>query len=374
MEINEIKSALDAHGAAVDAAIKKYEGQVQEQGKAQSEIRDEVKALAQKFEDAITEIAQKSELAQKGEPKILTAGAEFIQSEAFKQMASGNVKSARIEVKNTVVSDGTTAFPTQRPGIIPGSFVPLTIRQVIPSITVTGNAVNSLKENAWTNSAAEVSQGASKPESDLTFTNYDVNIRTVAHWIKVSNQLLADAPAVAAYIDVRLRDGLAQRIDYQLLHGNGTSPNLSGLTDSGNYTAFTADSGANLVESINKAKYAMWAAGNAPDTVIVNPADWGAMEIAREGAGTGAYLYGAPGTNAGMSPFGVNVVLSTHMPSGYFVIAQMRTAATVFNRSGAVIEMGYVNEDFTKNLVTIRAEERLALAVDRPAAVYYGQF
>jgi HK97 family phage major capsid protein len=374
MEINEIKSALDAHGAAVDAAIKKYEGQVQEQGKAQSEIRDEVKALAQKFEDAITEIAQNSELAQKGEPKILTAGAEFIQSEAFKQMASGNVKNARIEVKNTVVSDGTTAFPTQRPGIIPGSFVPLTIRQVIPSITVTGNAVNSLKENAWTNSAAEVSQGASKPESDLTFTNYDVNIRTVAHWIKVSNQLLADAPAVAAYIDVRLRDGLAQKIDYQLLLGNGTSPNLSGLTDSGNYTAFTADSGANLVESINKAKYAMWAAGNAPDTVIVNPADWGAMEIAREGAGTGAYLYGAPGTNAGMSPFGVNVVLSAHMPSGYFVIAQMRTAATVFNRSGAVIEMGYVNEDFTKNLVTIRAEERLALAVDRPAAVYYGQF
>ena len=374
MEINEIKSALDAHGAAVDAAIKKYEGQVQEQGKAQADIRDEVKSLAQKFEDAITEIAQKSELAQKGEPKILTAGAEFIQSEAFKQMASGNVKNARIEVKNTVVSDGTTAFPTQRPGIIPGNFVPLSIRSVIPSITVSGNAVNSLKENVWTNSAAEVSQGASKAESDLTFTNYDVNIRTVAHWIKVSNQLLADAPAVAAYIDVRLRDGLAQRIDYQLLRGNGTSPNLSGLTDSGNYTAFTADSGANLVESINKAKYALWAAGNAPDTVIVNPADWGAMEVAREGAGTGAYLYGAPGTNAGMSPFGVNVVLSTHMPAGYFVIAQMRTAATVFNRSGAVIEMGYVNEDFTKNLVTIRAEERLALAVDRPAAVYYGQF
>lgn len=374
MEI-EIKNALDAHMSGVEAAIKKYEGQVQEQGKAQDDIKAEVKTLAQKFEDAITDIAQKMEAAGKAaEPVIMTAGAEFIKSEAFKQMASGAVKNARIEVKNTVVSDGTTAFPMQRPGIIPGSFVPLTIRQVIPSISVTGNAVNSLKENAWTNSAAEVSQGASKNESDLTFTNYDVNIRTVAHWIKVSNQLLADAPAVAAYIDVRLRDGLAQRIDAQLLKGDGTSPNLSGLTDSGNFTAFTADSGANLVESINKAKYAMWAAGNAPDTVIVNPADWGAMEIAREGAGTGAYLYGAPGTNAGMSPFGVNVVLSAHMPTGYFLIAQLRTAATVFNRAGAVIEMGYVNEDFTKNLVTIRAEERLALACDRPAAIYYGQF
>lgn len=374
MEINEIKGALDAHGKAIDAAIAKFEGQISEQGKAQDDVRAEVKTLTQKFEDAITEIAQKMEAEGQKSEVILSAGAEFVKGEMFKQLASGNIKSARMEVKNTVVSDGTTAFPTQRPGIIPGSFVPLTIRQVIPSIAVTGNAVNSLKENAWTNSAGEVSQGASKAESDLTFTNYDVNIRTVAHWIKVSNQLLADAPAVAAYIDVRLRDGLAQRIDYQLLRGNGTSPNLSGLTDSGNFTAFTADSGANLVESINKAKYAMWAAGNAPDTVIVNPADWGAMEIAREGAGTGAYLYGAPGTNAGMSPFGVNVVLSANMPTGYFLIAQMRTAATVFNRSGAVIEMGYVNEDFTKNLVTIRAEERLALACDRPAGIYYGQF
>lgn len=374
MEHPEIKAALDAHTAAIEASIKKYEGQVQEQGKAQDDIRAEVKTLSQKFQDAITEIAQRMESEHKSEVLDLTAGAEFIKSEAFKALATGASQKARFEVKNTVVSDGTTAFPTQRPGIIPGSFVPLTIRQVIPSIAVTGNAVNSLKENAWTNSAAEVSQGAAKNESDLTFTNYDVNIRTVAHWIKVSNQLLADAPAVAAYIDVRLRDGLAQKIDYQLLRGDGTSPNISGLTDSGNFTAFTADSGANLVESINKAKYAMWAAGNAPDTVIVNPADWGAMEIAREGAGTGAYLYGAPGTNAGMSPFGVNVVLSAHMPTGYFLIAQMRTAATVFNRSGAVIEMGYVNADFTNNLVTIRAEERLALACDRPAAIYYGDY
>jgi len=374
MEHPEIKAALDAHTAAIEASIKKYEGQVQEQGKAQDDIRAEVKTLSQKFQDAITEIAQKMESERKSDVLDLSAGAEFIKSTNFKQLASGDLKSVRMEVKNTVVSDGTTAFPNQRPGIIPGSFVPLTIRQVIPSITVTGNAVNSLKENAWTNSAAEVSQGAAKNESDLTFTNYDVNIRTVAHWIKVSNQLLADAPAVAAYIDTRLRDGLAQRIDSQLLLGNGTSPNISGLTDSGNFTAFTADSGANLVESINKAKYAMWAAGNAPDTVIVNPADWGAMEIAREGAGTGAYLYGAPGTNAGMSPFGVNVVLSAHMPTGYFLIAQMRTAATVFNRSGAVIEMGYVNADFTNNLVTIRAEERLALACDRPAAIYYGDY
>lgn len=372
MEINEFKTALDAHGVAVEAAIKKYEGQVQEQGKAQDDIRAEIKAVATKFEDAITELAQKQATATKSDILDLTAGAEFIKSEAYKQLASGGARQARIEVKNTVLSTSVTSFPDQRPGIIPGNFLPLTVRQIIPTINVTGNAVNALKENTWVSSAGEVSQGAAKAESDITFTNYDVNIRTVAHWIKVSNQLLADAPAIAAYIDTRLRDGLAQRVESQLIVGDGTSPNLSGLTDSGNFTAFTADSGSNLVDSINKAKYQLWATGNMPDTVIVNPADWGAMERTREGAGTGQYLYGAPGTVGSMSPFGVQVVLSNHVTAGYFIIGALRTSCTIFQRQGAVVEMGYVNADFTNNLVTIRAEERLALAVDRPSAIYYG--
>ena len=370
MEI-ELKAALDAHGAAIETAIKKFEGQIGEQGRAQADVSAEVKALAQKFEDAVTEITQKSEAATKSDILDLTAGAEFIKSGAFKALQDGGQK-ARIEVKNTVLSTGATAFPMQRPGTIAGNFLPLTVRQLIPTIAVTGNAVNSLRELSWVNSAAEVSQGASKNESDITFENYDVNIRTVAHWIKVSNQLLADAPAIAAYIDTRLRDGLAQRVEMQIIKGDGTSPNLSGLTKSGNYTAFTATSGDNLIDSINKAKYQMWATGNLPDTVIVNPADWGAMERAREGAGTGQYLAGAPGTESFMSPFGVRVVLSNHVTAGNFIIAALNTSTTIFQRQGAVIEMGYVNEDFTKNLVTIRAEERLGLAVDRPAGVYYG--
>lgn len=374
MENVEIKAALDAHGKAIDAAIEKYEGQIKEQGRANDEVRAEVKALSEKFEKSITDIVQKMETAGADRPVDLTAGAEFIKSEEFKQVAEGRAQKARIEVKNTVVTGPTTVFPDQRQGVIAGNFLPLTVRQVIPSVPVSSNSVNSLRELSWTNDAAEVSEGSAKPESDITFEEYDVSIRTIAHWIKVSNQLLADAPAIAAYIDVRLRDGLAQRVDRQLILGNGTSPQLSGLTDSGNFTAFTASTGANLIESINKAKYQMWATGNVPDTVIANPADWGAMEIKREGAGTGAYLYGAPGQVAGMNPFGVQVVLSNHVPAGNFIIAALRSSAIIYQRGGAVVEVGYVNDDFTKNLVTIRAEERLGLGVDRPAGVYYGDF
>ena len=370
--IKAVKDGINGVEAKLAAAVEKYEGQVATGEKVDNEIRAEVKTLSEKFEASLTEIAQKMATAEHSESVNLSAGAEFVKSAQFADLAARRTTSARIEVKNTVVADTTTTYPDQRPGVTPGNFLPITLRQQIPTINVTSNAVNSLRETTNTNNAAEVAQAAAKPESVIEFAQYNVVIQTVAHFIKVSEQLLADAPALVSYIDTRLRDGLAQRIDRQLLLGDGTSPNLSGLTDAGNFVAFTATSGANLVESINKAKYQLWATGNAPDTVVVNPADWGAMELAREGAGTGAYLYGAPGTNGGASPFGVTIVMSNHMTAGQFLIGNLRGSATIFQRQGATVEMGFVNDDFTKNLVTIRAEERLGLAVDRPAALRYG--
>jgi HK97 family phage major capsid protein len=368
-----IKSVETKLGAQLDSAIEKYEGQVSTYGKAQDEIRAEVKQLSAEFESAVTELAQKMQNRGVAAPQM-SAGEEFTKSEQFKALVTGQVQRARLEVKNTVVSADTTVFPTQRPGVIRGDFAPLTIRELFTSIPVTSNMVNSLREASFVNSAAEVSQGAAKPESDATFEQYNVPISTVAHWIKVSNQLLADAPAIVAYIDTRARDGLAQRIDAQLLNGNGTSPNLSGLTDSGNFTAYTASSSDLLVDGINRAKWQLWATGNTPDTVIVNPADWGAMERTREGVNTGMYLYGAPGSNGMMNPFGMNIVISNNMAAGKFLVGAIANSTALYVRQGATVEMGYVNDDFTKNLVTIRVEERLGLGVERPSALLYGDF
>lgn len=378
MELKDIiEAGLAKQEVKLQAAIEKFEGQLKEKGGVDTEVKGEVKELSEQFKSLsaqMVELAQKQTAAAQVEVKPLSAAEEFVKSEQFKQLSAGNVQRARFEVKNTVTSGSTTVFPDQKPGIIPGNFAPISIRAALTSISVSTNMVNALREASWTNSAAEASQGAAKAESDVTFEQYNVPITTVAHWIKISNQLLADAPAVVAYIETRLRDGLAQRVDAQLLNGNGTSPNLSGLTDSGNFTAYTATSDDLLSDAINRAKYALWATGNAPDTVIVNPADWGALERTREGAGTGQYLYGLPGMSAGMNPFGVNVILSNNMASGKFLIGALRSSAVLYNRSGAVIEMGFVGNDFTQNLITIRAEERLGLGTERPSGILYGNF
>jgi len=378
---DDIKSVIEAGLAKVNSvqgelktAIDSHTSDIEKHGKSTTELTGKIDGLSEQYKalkEQLIDLAQKQTPASPSD-KIESAGQEFVGSEAFKALSDRRVERARIEVKNTVVTGTNMPFQAQRQGVIPGSFAPLTLRQLIPTITVASTSVSSLRELAWTNSAAEIAEAAAKPESAITFEPYNVTIETVAHFIKVSNQLLADAPAIAAYIDTRLRDGLAQRVERQLVLGTGVTPQLSGLTDAGNFVAFTATSGANLVESINKAKYNRWAVGEVVDTVVVNPADWAAMEVLREGTGTGAYLYGAPGTVAGGNPFGMSVVMSQFMPVGQFLIGALRSSAMIYQRQGAVIEMGFVNDDFTKNLVTIRAEERLGLGVDRPAGIMYG--
>ena len=378
MELKDIVEAgLKAQGEKLQQAIDKFEGQLKEKSTVDTEVKGEVRELSEQYKAiaaSLQELAQKQATIGAGPTAPLSASAEFVESQAYKDLVAGKSEKARYQVKNTVTSDATTVFSARQPGIIPGSFLPLTIREALTSVPVQSNMVDSLRELLNTNNAAETAQTSAKPESVLTFEAYNVPITTVAHFIKISNQLMADAPAVMAYIDTRLRDGLAQRIDKQLLIGNGTAPNLSGLTDAGNFTAYTPTAGDLLVDAINRAKYAMWATGNVPDAVIINPADWGAMERKREGAGTGAYLYGMPGVAAGMNPFGVRIILSNNMPAGKFLISALRASTMLYTRQGTTVEMGFVNDDFTKNLITIRAEERLGLGCERPAGIWYGDF
>lgn len=374
MDMTELKNVLDAQGAELKGAIEKYEGQLRTQGAVADEAKQAVVALSQRFESAMDDLGKKMAIAGQGESAALSAGDQLVATEAFKALAGGMSQgSARVEVKNTVLSSSTTTgYPDNRPGIVPGISKPLTIRDVLPSGSTSAIMVVGTREASYTNAAAETAQGAAKPESAVTFEQFNTPIETVATWIKVSKQLLSDAPSVVSYINGRLFYMLDERIDLQLLKGTGVTPNLGGLQKTGNFTAFTATSGANLVESINKAKYAMWANGYVPDAVILNPADWAKMELTREGAGTGAYLYGAPGTNGNANPFGVRVVLSANQTVGQMTIGAFNRAAMVWNREGAVVEAGFVADDFTKNLVTLRAECRLGLEVSVPGAILHG--
>lgn len=379
MDNIEVKKAIEDGIKGIEtkmaAQALEYERQIKEVGDANETLKSELEKSADERKSLLDRLTDLEQKGVKAAPEVerRTLGEQFAASEELKGMQKDNSNAkVRVEVKNTLLSNANTALPQQVQDVRPGAFKPLTVYGSLPHAPATSNSVEGLRETSFTNSAAEVSEGALKPESDLVFGPWDFPVRTIAHWIKVSKNLLTDNGALAAYIDNRLSYGVLERIDRQLMVGNGTSPNLSGILDSGNYTVYTPTSDDNLVDAIGRAKWQLWAAGWIPNAVYVNPADWGAMELAK--GSDGHYLYGIPGLTISRSPFDVQVIPSPFVPAGQFAIGAFNRATTVWDRGGVVVEAGYADDDFLKNLVTLRAEARMAFEITIPSAILGGEF
>lgn len=313
-------------------------------------------------------------------------GASVTSSEEFAEYAKRKGKGKlSLEIKNTILGNVTGAdggplvVPDRQPGILPGAFRTLRVVEALPSGRTDSNFIEYVKELSYTNAAAEVSEGEQKPESALTFSLAEAPVRTIATFIKASKQILSDAAQLASYIDARLRYGVLLRLETQVVSGDGTTPNLSGMLDSGNYTVFTPETGENEFDAINRAKYLVIATDFEADTVILNPTDWGAMERRKTGtSGDGAYLsaISASYVSGGLSVstlWGMRVVLSNTITAGTFIVLASM-AVQVFEREGVVVEIFEQDSDnVQKNLLTIRAEMRAAFCVYRPAAIYSGQ-
>lgn len=393
--LTELQDKLGAKFAA-------YEGQMKESGDVQQGVKADLKKLAEDHaaqlkelsgavtavKDDLTGIKQKGVKLDQGEPRR-TIGQQFIESESFKNYRSGGSGKASMQFKNTILGEsGSPQNPTNDivplqtvPGIVAGAFRALRILDILPRGVATGNIVHYTREASWTNSAAEAKEGAQKAESTLTMESQDGYVRTIAHFLKVSKQVLDDAPALQSYIDVRLGHGVRQRLEGQVVAGNGTAPNLAGLANASNHTDLTFVTADNDFDAANRAKYQVIGSDYMTDTFLVNPADWGRLERTKSGiSGDKSYLAGGDAAISylanGMQPllWGVPVIMSNSVTSGKFY-AIARDAMMLWERQGVTVEIFDQNEDdVEKNLLTIRAEMRAAFTVFRPAAVIEGSW
>lgn len=379
MSTEQVMKQLDRIEADLKAAADRATAEVAALGKVSADTKAEIDNIGVKqreLADRILCLEQKGSAAPT-ETKAESWGDQVVKSSSFESFARGAAQKARIEVKNTLTGGDATVAPDRRPGVVPGAFQPLTIESLYPSAPTTSNAVEFTKENVFTNSAAEAAEGAAKAESSLTWTLVNMPISTVAHWIKISRQLAMDNRALAAYVDTRMRYGVNRRVETQLVSGDGTAPNISGFLDAGNFTAHGyAD--ANLGSALKKLALIrkiigdLEAAGYAPDAIVLNPADWAQVEIDIFTANTNlvAFRY-----DEGGRPllFGRRVVTSVGMTADQVAVGAFNAAGTIYNREGVVVEMSESDSDnFTKNLITLRAERRLALASEAPAAIRAG--
>ncbi|MDM0024085.1 phage major capsid protein [Variovorax saccharolyticus] len=381
----------------LDAGLLKALDSVETKLKAMSDKADgEMKTLGKVAEDTKTAIdtigVEQRELADRmlkleqsktapAEPKQEDGyGEQFVKSAEFESFKKADARGrTRIEVKNTVTNAIGSTYSERRPGIVEGAFRLFTIEDLLTKIPTSAPSIDWVRENVFTNAAAETAEGVAKPQSSLTFTTGTMPVSTVAHWIKITRQLAMDNAALAAYINRRMVYGVNLRVENQLLVGNGTAPNINGLLNTGNFTAhgYTA---ANLTSAglLNNrfdligATMGDSALADYPaDTVILNTGDWWKMRLAKDSQGR--YLLGEPGSAAVPQLFGANVVASNAMTAGSVWIGNIAQAATLWIREGVVVEMSDSDENnFQLNLITIRAERRLALTVEKPAAARFG--
>ena len=391
--LNELKKGFEDFKAKNDVALEDIKALVKE---TEHGTKEGVKAATEKAEKTAKEIKNLADRLVDAEQKLVAGihsgkespkslGQLVAESDAFKAFASGSSGKCRVSFNNVqnntitgqsgspAANNDTLQANDRMSGVIPGAYRRLKVRDLLVTGQTSANAVEATRELAFTNNAAETAEGATKPESILTFELYSTPVVTIAHWLKVSKQVKEDAPMLISYINNRLRYGVDLREEIQLVSGNGTGQNLKGMTNSSNMTAFSPTSGDSVLDSLNRAKYIIDAADYAATGIIMNPATWGAIERTKVGTTDARYVIGDPRSAMGPFLWGLPVVVTPSMTADKLLVGAFDVAFMYFLRAETTVEM-FEQDDTNaqENLITIRAEKRAALAGLRPASVLYG--
>lgn len=261
----------------------------------------------------------------------------------------------------------------------------LTVADLMPqgSLDAGARSLVYAKESTVTNAAAAVAEGALKPASDLNIVQVTENLTKVATTLKVTDEMLQDSAATQSYIDARLTLFVRLGEEDQLLNGSGVTPNMTGLNNRSGLQAAQAKATDTATDAIFKEITKIRAnAFLEPDAIVLHPTDWQGLRLLKDGQGQyyagGPFSYGPYGNggyatgptsnvDGGQTLWGLKVVVTPAQLLGTALVGSFGMAAQVFRKGGITVEMTNSNEDdFLRNLVAMRAEERLLLAVYRP--------
>lgn len=318
---------------------------------------------------------------QPGQPP--TIGAMVTDSDEFQAFAANPKGDFRMSVQASVGSGSGSAGDLIVPDRIPGIQAPalrrLTIRDLIAWGRTSSNSIEFARELLFTNNADVVGENptAGKPESDITFEADQAPIVTIAHWIHASKQVIADVPQLQSYIDGRLRYGLKFKEEAQLLKGSGVGLNLNGIyTQASSYVNPGVSVQAETrIDRLRLALLQVELSEYWADGIVISPLDWAAIELTK--TKDNAYLFANPRAQNLPGLWGRNVVPTQAMDAGDFLVGAFGGGLAVqgWDREDMTVQISEHDRDnFIKNMLTIRCEERVGLTVYRPQAFVKGDF
>lgn len=376
--LKEIGDQLKTHAEQAQKDVQKHQELSQETRAKVDELltkQGELQARLQETEQKLVN----ANSSRDREDRQKSAGEIVVASQEMEGVDSSFRGSRRIAVPRaaitSVAGSGAALVANERLyGIQATPERRLTIRDLIAPGQTSSNAVEYVREDGFTNSAAPVAEGGSKPYSDIKFALENAPVRTLAHLFKASRQILDDAPALQSFIDARGRYGLKLAEESQLLFGNGIGANIGGIVPKAQ--AYAAPGGVTVdgEQRIDRIRLALLQAELAEfpsDGIVLNPIDWALIELLKDANGN--YLIGQPQGSTQPTLWRRPVVSTQSMPQDDFLVGAFALGAQIFDRMDVEILISTENDkDFENNMVTVRAEQRLALAVYRGEAFVTG--
>ena len=314
-------------------------------------------------------------------------GEHLVNTNAYEAYVNNGVKGvdSNVEMKTTLNTTGYAPESLRAPGILETALRnPDSVIGLFDQIQTTQNAYVYLEETTFTNNAGSIAEAgdiSSANEGALAFTEKTESIRKMATFLPVTDELLADVAGIQGYVNSRLSTMMKLNLDNQLINGNGSAPNLTGVLNKSGINTFAFGSYSGKLRKIGQIYQAITEirkdAFVEPDSIVMHPSDWYDIvteESSVETSGSRNPLFVvAGGFGADVSPkiWGLNVVPSTVIAEGTMLVGKFGggDAAQVIMREGVDLAVSDSHSDFfAKNQLAIRLTMRLGFAIYKPTA------
>lgn len=369
LDLSKVKS-ISGTNAEKAAHIRKLNDELTDLSKAADPLRD-VKAAANCLDEAGDDgHSEKGDDrgSDRGEPKVKSLGKQFADAvngrpdvKRFTQTFDA------VDLKATMTTAAGWAPDVIRgPRLVDFATRPLELLDLIPTTTTNQTSIAYMEETTFTNAAAERLEGGLKAESALGLTEKTSAVRSIATTLPVTDEQLEDVERIQSYIDNRLGFFIRQRLEAQILVGDGIAPNLRGVN---NVVGIQVQAKGTdpTPDAIYKAMVLVMTTGQAvPDGVVMNPLDWQDVRLLR--TADGIYIWGSPSEAGPERIWGLNVVLTQAQTVNVAVVGAWKMFSELAVKKGVTIERGFINDDFSRDITRLRAEMRAALIFYRPTA------
>ena len=312
---------------------------------------------------------------------------EMMVNEAFKAFANGQSSKATLNLK-VMTTPANASGDTVPASVLAGFYYDpsrtIRVRDLLPRITTSSNTIRYVQETSYTNNAAAKVEASAYGESSFKLDPVDAPVRSIGSQLTMTKEMFNDVPALSGYIATRIPAKVMNVEDSQLLFGAGTGANLQGLMTSGGgaafdeastgafYQFFGADASAytNEFDVLIAAKNQAQVLEYVPTAVMVNPTDYNKMFLHKD-ANANYVVF----VNGVLTILGTPIFPSTAVTAGKFIIGDFAAGATLAIREDMEVSFSESHSDnFVKDLITVKATERIALPIHNPNAFVWGTF